>query len=229
MHLRAEEGIFISLEGGEGSGKSTLASYLQQQLQQIGIECLLVREPGATLMGERVRDLILYRGQVDICPMAELLLFLSARAQNLHENIRPALKERRVVICDRYNDSTLAYQAAARGLDPSMVQKLCDLATGGLQPHVTFFLDVDPLIGCQRARDSKQGGDCLDQESLDFHKSVQKAYYKLVLDNPQRIVRLNAQQPKDHFLNEGWGMTKAILDSHLHFSKLSSKAALRFS
>jgi dTMP kinase len=192
VYLDPWQGVFISLEGGEGSGKTSVAEFLHKELEDAGIPCLWVREPGSTGLGERIREILLQREGLSFGAMSELLLYLSARAQNLQENILPAIDSGTIVICDRYNDSSMAYQAAARGLDSQIVKQLCHLATKGRQPHLTLWFDVDPVIGCARAKKHKNGGDVLDRESLDFHIRVRDAYTKFAIEEPQRIVRINA-------------------------------------
>jgi dTMP kinase len=219
VDLKIDRGIFISLEGGEGSGKTTLSLYLKKQLEKLGIEVVLLREPGSTPLGDELRHLLLNRLQ-PIDDLAELLLFLAARSQNIQTNILPALQDRKIVLCDRFTDSSIAYQSAARGLDIELVTKLCSLVTGGLEPDVTLFLDIDPQIGRERAQTAKNGGDALDQESLEFHQRVSKAYMNLAAHNPHRFVRINTFQPLDQALDEGWKFVRAILDNHSFFRQI---------
>lgn len=220
MFFQSSEGLFITLEGGEGSGKSTMASYLEGELKKRNIPCIHVREPGATRLGERVRDILLHRGDIPVGSMSELLLFLASRAQNLEENIRPALKERKVVLCDRYNDSSMAYQSAARGLITPVVEQLCSLATVSLEPHLTLLLDVDPKVGMARTAHSKHNLDSIEQESLDFHQRVRKAYLEIAATHDKRVVRINAELPLEKFLEQGLQFLLTALSGHAFFAEL---------
>lgn len=223
MYYPTYQGLFITLEGGEGSGKSTMAKYLTEHLKKMGVETLCVREPGSSDLGERIRDILLSKREVKMCPMSELLLYLAARAQNLEENIKIGLEKRLVVICDRYNDSSIAYQAAARGLETHLVQKLCELVTGGLEPHLTLFLDVSPIVGRERAFKLKSSLDAMETEGLEFHNSVRSAYYELAAANSKRVVRLSAEIPLEKMLKEGLSLVYAALKQHSYFREILHK------
>jgi dTMP kinase len=201
------KGYFISVEGGEGSGKSTLLKQLAAYLRKRGKEVIETREPGGTKLGELVRNWLLTReDSISIGSQAELLLFLAARAQHVEELIRPALEEGKIVLCDRFNDSTIAYQGAARGLDPIVVQEWCRLVSGQTVPQLTFFLDVSPEIGLARTqrlqKDHAQEGqlDRIEVETLDFHRRVQQAFLSLAQQEPRRIQRVDANQEQSKVL-----------------------------
>lgn len=196
--------FFITLEGGEGSGKSTLIEKLAAALSRDGYEVVKTREPGGTKLGEEVRRLLLsHQSGISICSYAELMLFLAARTQHIDEVIAPALQTGKIVICDRYNDSTVAYQGAARGLGIAAVQKQCELACHGVLPDLTLFLDVDPEIGLARTRQAnkemaQEGSvDRIESEKFIFHQTVREAMLALAAENPQRIQTLDANRPLD--------------------------------
>lgn len=199
MLKATSKGIFITLEGGEGSGKSTLLHQLQDILAQRGYEVIKTREPGGSKLGEKMREwLLMQDSSVSIGKQAELLLFLAARAQHIEELILPALNAGKVVLCDRYNDSTIAYQGGARGLEVSYVQELCRLVCGQVQPDLTLFLDVDPAIGLLRTQGlSKEQAlsgqlDRIEAEKLDFHLQVQETFHWLWKQEPKRIWHIDA-------------------------------------
>ncbi len=203
------KGQFITLEGGEGSGKTTLQKQLADYLIQAGYEVMTTREPGGTSLGETVRNWVLSQDpSMHIGSEAELLLFLAARAQHIEEVILPALDAGKIVICDRFNDSTIAYQGAARGLGVKHVQQLCHLVCGEILPQLTLFLDVPPEVGLLRSRNTakshaSQGKlDRIESEDLIFHEKIQKAFEVLASREPLRIYTINAEQPQAHVLKE---------------------------
>jgi dTMP kinase len=197
------EGLFITLEGGEGSGKSTLIAQLADHLISQGFPVVKTREPGGTRLAEVIRQWLLHRDPtVKIGAQAELLLFLAARAQHIEEVIRPSLAQKKIVLCDRFNDSTVAYQGVARALDPMYVQQLCQLVCRDIQPHLTLFLDVLPSIGLMRTQHlSKEHADSgqldrIESEALEFHENVRQAFLAIASQEPSRVVRIDANQPQ---------------------------------
>lgn len=196
------KGKFITFEGGEGAGKSTLIQALDEALKKKGYQTLRTREPGGSAFGEQVRSWLLNRNpQIAIGSKAELLLFLAARSQHLEEIILPALNSGKIILCDRFNDSTVAYQGAARGLGVSFVQQFCDLVCDGIVPDLTFLLDIEPEEGLKRTRhafkENAASGelDCIEKEALAFHRLVRKTLLDLAKQSPDRIVILDASQP----------------------------------
>jgi dTMP kinase len=172
--------LFISLEGIDGSGKSTQAQLLAEEL---GSDTLLVREPGGTAAAEQVRGL-LADGDIDLDPLAELMLFCAARADLVTKVIRPALEADRDVVSDRFADSTVAYQGYARGLGPELVQRFSDAATAGLAPDLTVLIRLDPAVGVQRSG----GDDRFESAGVGFQAAVAAAYDRLATRHPDRIV-----------------------------------------
>lgn len=194
-------GYFITLEGGEGAGKSTLLAHLAAFFEQKKYTVVVTREPGGTQLGESIRDWLLKKNEaVLIGAKAELLLFLAARAQHIEEVILPALNAGYIVLCDRFNDSTIAYQGGARGLGVKYVKKMCHLICGNIQPQLTLFLNVSPEIGLERAcKVQKQQAasgefDRIEAETLDFHRNIQKTLLSLAKREPLRIYGINANQ-----------------------------------
>ncbi|WP_068466497.1 dTMP kinase [Candidatus Protochlamydia phocaeensis] len=202
-------GHFITIEGGEGSGKSTLLNQLADYFVQQGYEVVKTREPGGSKLGETIRSLVLQRdASLQIGDQAELLLFLAARSQHIEELIKPALQAGKIVICDRFNDSTIAYQGAARGLDSRYVQRFCQLVCGEIEPELTLFLDVDPEIGLKRTQklDKEQAGsgqlDRIESEKLDFHLRVQEAFRAAARREPFRMYCINANRSQADVFKE---------------------------
>lgn len=186
-------GLFLSFEGGEGAGKTSLIDALEKELTARGLTLLRTREPGGTALGERIRSLLLDPSHSP-APYAELALFLASRAQQLHELILPALARGHIVLCDRFNDSTIAYQGAARQLGVAPVAQACRLFCQGIEPHLTFYLDIDPEVGLLRAHAARQK-DRIEQETLAFHRSIRAAYRRLARERPRRIRLLDAALP----------------------------------
>lgn len=185
------KGLFISLEGGEGAGKTLQVKLLADYIRQMDIEPIVVREPGGTSISEQIRSIIIDIANTSMCNATEALLYAAARAQLINEVIRPALSLGRVVICDRFTDSSFVYQSYARGLREQDVHAINFFATGGILPDVTFLLDIAPEEGLAR----KKKMDALDRielENLEFHKKVYDGYRKLLEENPDRIITIDA-------------------------------------
>jgi dTMP kinase len=187
-----KQGVFISFEGPDGAGKSTQIRLLQSLLEERGMQVLLTREPGGTRISEAVRALILDKTFTEMDPMAEALLYAAARAQLLAERIRPALAAGQVVICDRYVDSSLAYQGYGRGLGHA-VAELNAIATGGLSPDLTFLLMLPPEAADERLRSRPDTSpDRLELEAMSFRRRVYEGYLALAAAEPERICLLDA-------------------------------------
>jgi dTMP kinase len=199
----SERGWFISLEGGDGAGKSTLADGLQARLEESGCQVFRTREPGGTSFGESVRAVVLDASHTDVSPWAELFLMLAARAQLVHEAIRPALERGDVVLCDRFADASVAYQGVGRGLGFDVVRELNRRATGDCMPDLTLFLDLDPRAG--RARQSGEA-DRMEREQLDFHERVRAGYQQVADAEPERVRRLDASLTASQVLADAWNL-----------------------
>ncbi len=178
-------GPFIAFEGGEGAGKSTQVKLLATTLRSDGFEVVVTREPGGSPAGERIRGLLLDPDLGSLAPRAEALLFAAARADHVASLIEPALARGAVVICDRFVDSSLAYQGVGRGLGVPEVARLTRFATGGLVPDLTVLLDVDPRVGLERAGRSAIA-DRIESEELSFHVAVRRAFLDLAEADPDR-------------------------------------------
>ena len=163
-----EKGLLITFEGGEGAGKTTLIEKLYEDLKQRGCSVIKTREPGGTEIGKEVRNWLLHSRNVPLGKRTELLLFLADRAQHVDELILPALSQGAIVLCDRFNDSSVAYQGGARGIDLESVKELCAFACDRLVPDLTLYLDLDPEIGFARNQKSRQGKDRIESETLAF-------------------------------------------------------------
>jgi dTMP kinase len=185
---------FITLEGIEGCGKSTQARRLAGA---IGPSALLTQEPGGTLLGRGIRDLLLSPQHRGMTPICELLLYYADRAQHVAERIRPALQAGRTVISDRYADSSLAYQGFGRRLPMELIQAITEAATGGLRPDLTVFLDVSVETGLGRVGKRGQGQDRLESETLEFHARVRDGYLTLMGQDPGRWLRLDGEGAPD--------------------------------
>jgi len=187
-------GKFITIEGAEGVGKSTNLEFLQALLNEHGIAYIVTREPGGTVLGEKVRELLLSISDESLDSMAELLLVFAARAQHIAKIIQPALNDGIWVLCDRFTDATFAYQGAGRGIDPGAIATLQSLVQQSLRPDLTLILDMDPVIGMQRAE--KRGAlDRFEREQMDFFKRVRAAYLDIARAEPARCAVIDAAQP----------------------------------
>ncbi|MCB1180872.1 MAG: dTMP kinase [Chlamydiia bacterium] len=215
---RYYEGLFVTLEGGDGCGKSTLATHLRDELEKGGYQVVRTREPGGTPLAEHIRNLLLSDDpQMPIGDHAELLLFLAARAQHIQEVILPGLRNKKIVICERFNDSTIAYQGFARHMGHRSVEEMCALACDHLVPDCTFFLDLDPALGLKRI--SKETSfDRLEQENLQFHKEVRQAFLHLADQHSERMIVLDASQSPDQLA----GQAMDALRSYLTFKSKAS-------
>ena len=191
--------MFISFEGIEGSGKSTQIKRAKEFLEKRGVACRLTREPGGTDVGRRIRAILLDPRNVNLDPLAELLLYMADRAQHLKQVVKVALDDRRTVLCDRYFDATVAYQGFARGLDMEMITLLHLQAFNNLKPDLTLLLDLEPKNGLDRAWRAIEGGGReaaetrFEEEKIAFHEKVREGYLSLAQQEPARFVVINAE------------------------------------
>lgn len=188
------KGIFITFEGGEGSGKTTIIKRLTEELTQKGYSVVCTREPGGSKIAEGIRNIILDKENTEMDYMTEALLYAASRAQHLSEKVKPALKEGKVVLCDRYLDSSLAYQGYARGLGIDRVYDINLYATEGLLPNLTLFVDIAPSVGLDRIKQNHREEDRLDKEKIDFHERVHSGYLEVARRFPERIKVVNGEQ-----------------------------------
>jgi dTMP kinase len=186
--------MFITLEGPEGSGKSSQISPLAEFLTQQGYSVVMTREPGGTAIGDQIRHVLHDVANTAMSSNAELLLYSASRAQLVHEVIRPALAAGKVILCDRYADSTLAYQGYGRQLNLSELHSITRFATGGLKPDLTLLLDIDVERGLARRRDGGEEMNRLDLEVVTFHRRVREGYHKLAQEDPERWVIVDADR-----------------------------------
>jgi dTMP kinase len=207
---RPARGWFLTFEGGEGAGKTTQITRLAEALLARGHSVTRTREPGGDPVGERVRELLLHAKTSAVGPEAELLLFAAARAQNVQTVVRPALAAGHVVLCDRFTDSTLAYQGAGRGLPLAFIAEANAFATGGLLPDRTFVLDLPPTVGL--ARQNPDAQNRLDREQLDFHERVRAGFLQIAVREPERVRVLNAARPADAVFDDLLDAVLPLLD-----------------
>lgn len=182
----SRKGRLITFEGTEGAGKSTLIASVAAVLRERGVEVVTTREPGGSLVAERIRKVIL---DSEMEPWTEAFLYEAARAEHLGKTLKPALAAGAIVLCDRYTDSTLAYQGAARGLDWKTLRTLNRIATEGLVPHLTVFVDIDPAAGLRDAKDPNR----FEAEGIRFQTTVRKGFLKIVREEPKRFVKIRAR------------------------------------
>ena len=191
--------MFITFEGVEGCGKSTQIKLLAEALAAKGANFLATHEPGGTEIGAAIRKILLTSGAGPMSPMAELLLFSAARAELVAGVIRPALAQGKIVLCDRFYDSTMAYQGHARGLDKETVRQLTRIATGGLTPDRTILLDLPAETGLDRATTrmftEKKTEARFEEEGIRFHKLVQEGFYNIAMAEPDRVKLVDAMGP----------------------------------
>jgi dTMP kinase len=212
--------MFITFEGPEGSGKSTQIKLLVAHLQAQGFAVWQTREPGGTRIGEGIRGVLHDVAHTEMASTAEILLYSAARAQLVAEVIRPKLAAKHVVICDRFYDSTMAYQGYGRGLDLADLRHITHFATGGLTPDLTFLLDIDVEQGLKRRIDGADGMNRLDLESVAFHRRVRAGYHALVTAEPRRWVVIEADQT----VNEIQHQLQTYLATRLAMPQLKAKS-----
>jgi dTMP kinase len=202
--------LFITFEGGEGCGKSLQSRALCRKLNHLAIPAILVHEPGGTTIGEKVRRLLKRAREIQISPLTELLLFNASRSQLVKDVIHPALVEGKIVICDRFSDSTLAYQSYGRGLNFSFVEEINRIASQGVRPDITFLLDIPPGIGLSRKRANVQ--DRFELEAIDFHQKVREGFLKLAAREPGRWIVIDASSSKAKISRLIWDKVKPLLE-----------------
>ncbi len=207
----AGSGKFITFEGGEGCGKSTVIERVASRLREAGRTVLVCREPGGTDIGEQIRHVLQYSKQsAAMVPETELLLFCASRSQLVREVIQPSLREGKVVICDRFFDSTTVYQGVGRKLDPQTVAVLNKFAIGTCLPDLTVLIDLDPRIGLERAR-GRELFDRMENQTLDFYQRVRQGYLELAKRETARVKVVNGAGKLDDVEAAVWKLVSGVL------------------
>jgi dTMP kinase len=210
-------GFLITFEGIDFCGKTTQARRLASHLQRKGWRVLMVREPGGDRIGERIRRILLSKKNSEMTALTELFLYEAARSQLTESTILPALRENRVVICDRYSDSTLAYQGYGRGLDKNMIRCLNEVSTFGLLPDLTVLLDVPVGTSLRRGKKGKRQKDRMEKERFEFHQSIRKGFLTIARQNRRRVKVVDGTQNID----KTWQKVRKVVDSFLSGSNKS--------
>lgn len=204
------KGLFITFEGPDGSGKSTQIQYIKEYFEAKQIPCLFTREPGGTMIGEKLRSIILDKENAEMSDMTEALLYAASRAQHVEELIKPALEEGKIVVCDRFIDSSIAYQGYGRKLG-DVVRTINEYAVCGCMPDVTFLMELDPGIGKSRICEDVQ--DRLELEKIEFHNRVYDGYKEVADHYEERFVCINAAREKEEIRADIIGHLENVLSN----------------
>ena len=196
--------LFITFEGPEGSGKTTQVKRLSERLRERGYQVLAVREPDGTSISEQIRDVLHSLDNREMQPRAEILLYCAARAQLVGQIIRPQLESGGIVLCDRYADSTLAYQGYGRGLDLPTLRMILDFATGGLVPDLTLYLDIDVEAGLKRKKIGGEEWNRMDDLTVEFHRRVRAGYLEMIAQEPARWAVVDAAKGAETLADDIW-------------------------
>ena len=219
--------MFITFEGPDGSGKSTVIKAVYEKLLKDNFDVLLTREPGGTPIAEKIRDIILDNSNTALDPRTEALLYAASRRQHLVEKIWPALKEGKIVLCDRFIDSSLAYQGGGRNLGVENVLNINLFATENTYPDISLFFDVSPEIGLSRVNsDKKRVADRLDNENENFHDKVYETFKKIVANNKNRFIVIDASKPLNEVIENTYQILKKKLNELRWISKNISEDTL---
>jgi dTMP kinase len=205
------KGLFITFEGIDFSGKTTQARKLASYLKRKSYDVLLIREPGGDRISEKIRKVLLSEKNAGMSELTELFLYEASRAQLTRKVILPALKQKKVVVCDRYHDSTLAYQGYGRGLDQKTINYLNRIASFGLSPDLTILIDVPPEVSLKRRDKKKRKEDRLEKEKIGFHKKIREGYLRIARQNKNRVKVIDGRN--DVFTT--WQRVKKVVDSCL--------------
>jgi len=205
-------GIFITFEGNDGSGKTTQITLLAEYLEKKGLEVVTLREPGGTEIGEKIREILLDNRNQGMCPVTEMLLYAASRAQLVSAVIKPELEKNKAVICDRFVDSSLAYQGAGRGLGSDNVWAVNRLAVDGCLPDITFFMDLDADASMARRTSKGEEADRIESEEMDFHRRVYSGYLELSRQYPSRIKRIDVRRSPGEIFEEIRGNVDELLE-----------------
>ncbi len=202
-------GLFITFEGGEGCGKSYQTGILFRKLSKLNIPAILTHEPGGTPVGDKITRLLKWAKEADMSGLTELLLFNASRSQLVDEVIKPALHKNKIVICDRFTDSTVAYQGYGRGISIDIIKEINNTATGGLKPDLTILLDMPVESGL--ARKSKQKADRFHRENLAFHRKIRSGFLKLAAAEPERWLIIDAGQSRAKISQQIWARINELI------------------
>lgn len=208
-----EKGIFITIEGPDGSGKTTIINMLAENLQKEGFEVMATREPGGIEIAEQIRQVILDRDNTAMDPRTEALLYAAARRQHLTEKVKPALDNGKIILCDRFVDSSLAYQGYARGLGIDEVYSINEFAIENMMPELTLYFDLAPELGLERINKNKgREVNRLDLENLEFHQKVREGYMILAERFTDRIVKIDASRELETVYEDAEAKIKDLLN-----------------
>lgn len=210
--ISLDKGIFVSFEGNDGSGKSTAVRGVYDELVKRGYDVVVTREPGGSKIAEKIRSLILDNDNVGMDERTESLLYAASRREHVVKVIKPALEQKKIVLCDRYVDSSLAYQGYARGIGIDEVYEMNMYATEGLLPDLTVFVVADPEVGFQRIRRNQRELDRLEHEDIKFHKDVYLGYIKTCEKFPERIKKINGEQLLEDAVNEAVSVVVSFVE-----------------
>ncbi len=208
------KGYLITFEGGDGAGKTTLIERVYSYLSSRSSSVIKTRAPGGTAIGQGIRHTLLSTHDTLMSKRCELLLFLADRAQHVDEVILPALKEKKIVLCDRFNDSTLAYQGGARGGKERFVRSLLSFASDALVPDLTLYLDLDPTIAFARVQKAGLKPDRIESERLSFHRKIRKAFHAIHNKEPKRFILIDASRTPDEVFEQAREHIDALLKPH---------------
>lgn len=206
-----KKGIFVTFEGIEGSGKTTQVNLFCEHLDSKGVKYVRTVEPGGTIISNEIRKILLSVEHAGMTSLTELLLYAASRAQHVGELIRPSLEKGLVVVCDRFGDSTMAYQGYGRGLDLDLIRKIYDMCADGIDPDITFLLDLDVETGLRRNREA-QKVDRLELEELAFHKRVREGYHTIAGEQRERIMKIDSGRPPREIAAEVIDAFKSLLN-----------------
>jgi dTMP kinase len=220
--------LFITFEGVEGSGKTTQIQRLKKYLIRKGISCKVTREPGGCPIGEKIRKILLNPDHREMIPLSELLLYEAARAQHIHEVIKPLLKKRVVILCDRFSDASIAYQGYGRKVDLKWVERLNRLSSQGIKPDVTFLLDCPSDLGLKRALQRNQvlkqeREERFEREKIQFHRRVRKGYLAIARKEPHRVKVIDTREGEEKVFEK----IRIIIDNLIKEKTVRSSACLR--
>jgi dTMP kinase len=211
------KGIFITFEGPDGAGKTTQLKRLAAVLEQTGRDIVITREPGGTPIGDQIRSIILSPDNKEMVDQTEVLLYAASRAQHVHELILPSLEAGKIVLCDRFIDASVAYQAYGLGIDPAVVEEINRFASSGLQPARTYLLDIPAEVGYERLRSRagaqpQAGLDRIEQKALDYHRKVREAFLKIAREHQQRVCLVDANRTEDEIAEDILKDCQRLLD-----------------